>query len=131
LVADPTINLGIDQSESTVLQVRTNAAEYNIQGALTNPQGNDSGLHYSPDGGASHYYIENGSSGENVFGYNMSSTGDADRSFSSSSSNLFTVNQIGQTNNQTHTVHYDLDVDYGVPAGAYQGTITYTAVPTF
>lgn len=30
-----------------------------------------------------------------------------------------------------HTVYYALNVDYTKPAGAYTGTITYTALPTF
>lgn len=35
------------------------------------------------------------------------------------------------TNGNVHTVYYGLKVDYLTPADTYQGTVTYTAAPTF
>jgi len=128
LIVDPSVNNGVDQSEQTTLNVKTNAENYNIQAKLENANANDSGLHMND--GTNDYYIGNGV-GENHFGYNVSGAGEADANFSTSVANIYGVAQAGKTNSTDHNIYYDLDIDYLTPAGEYEGTITYTAVPTF
>jgi len=41
------------------------------------------------------------------------------------------LNSAAATNETKHTIYYALNVDYLTPAGTYDGTVTYVALPTF
>ena len=47
------------------------------------------------------------------------------------SSHAQSIGNSAPTNLSTHTVYYNLDVDYQTTAGNYTGTITYTAIGDF
>jgi hypothetical protein len=121
LRVDPSVNNGIDQTQSNILTISTNAPTYSITTSLNN------GGKLITDGGGAGKEITTAIAGENTFAFNTTSAGAGDTAFGDNAVTAAT----GITNNVTHTVFYDLDVDYTIQAGTYTGTITYTAVPTF
>ena len=154
LIVDPSVNNGEDSSEKTTMTAKTNAASgYKIQaklagGTSTNSAQLDNASGSIPSGNA----FASGGTGENLFGYvaynsDVTKTSSELKSESSSVAQTFAagtaanmtlyngtadgVGNSGPTNSQVHTVYYALNVDYLTPAGTYEGTITYVALPTF
>lgn len=135
LTADPSVNNGEDTNDYTVLNVASNALSgYKIYGKLDDGSGN-ARLSF----GSNH--IASGT-GENSLGfiatnaaYSSGYSVSADTALSNSSTMLHSngsdIGYPNTTNNQNHTIYYDLNVDYTTPAGTYAGTITYTAIGTF
>ncbi|MBU1089608.1 hypothetical protein KKF38_02340 [Patescibacteria group bacterium] len=122
LRVDPSVNAGIDQTQSSTLTVSTNSVSYTISSSLTNTN------KLCLDGTcAANAEITSATSGENTFAFNTTAAGAGDTAFGS---NVVTAAN-GYTNSTGHTIYYDLDVDYTIKAGTYTGTITYTATPTF
>jgi len=149
LNVDPAANEGRDYSQKTTLTGKTNAQSgYKIQGALDNTASSTNEL-YNTD--ASHALTGgNPTTTENTFGYAAynadviktqaeiaSEAGSGAAAFAASAANLglYTgsgdIEAVAPTNEQIHTVYYIVNVDFLTPAGKYEGTITYTAVPTF
>lgn len=148
LNVDPAVNAGKDYSQKTTLNAKTNAQSgYVIQGKLKNSTTANAEL-YNTDASAG---LASGDalSTENRFGYvayNADTTKtqaelDAEaaaQAFAASGTNLVTyagganyVENTAPTNSQDHTVYYVINVDFLTPAGTYEGTVTYTAVPSF
>jgi hypothetical protein len=137
LLADPSVNNGQDLTQSTILTISSNAyAGFMIQGALA-----DTGSVANQIKGATHAATINGTPDGNTDNYfrvasSASSLGGgttvANTAFAGTTT-LYTSAAAGAalTNSDTVTLNYDLNVDYTKPADTYQGTITYTAVPTF
>lgn len=132
---DPSVNNGEDSSQYTQLTVASNALNgYSVYGFLDDGTGNA-----RLSNGSAH--ITSGT-GENSFGFEAKNTAytsnevvAADSSFANVAtllvSNSTNISATGPTNNQPHTIYYDLNVDYLAAAGTYTGTITYTAIGNF
>lgn len=135
LHVDPAVNNGEDISQYTGITTVTNALNgYSIYGKLDNGNG-------QARLGTGTAYIASGTT-ENTFGFEALNAAYAsnhvvtpDTSFSNNSSVISSHSSIigfpNPTNAQEHTIYYDLNVDYTVPAGSYGGTITYTAIGSF
>lgn len=107
---------------------------YSLYGSLNDGSGN------ARLANGSHYIISG--LGENTLsfdatnsGYNSSHAVDADSIFQGTptllSSHSTTIGHTAPTNIMNHTIYYNLNVDYSIPAGSYSGNITYTAIGTF
>ena len=153
LDVDPSVEDGEDYSQRTILTAKTNAnSGYKIQAKLAGAEnaslaqldGTDTGNTSAITGG-------DAESTENRFGYlaynseetskskaTLKSEGTPAAFAASTAANLTLydgtadgVEYTGPTNEQKHTVYYAFNVDFLTPAGTYEGTITYVALPTF
>lgn len=141
-IVNPSVNNGIDASQSTTLNVRTNASNYQIEVALSKDD-QSPGTSALLKSGTTTFAAATGISGEvlgagaatgeNYLNFFNDDATPARTAFGANGAgvNIFTGAQTGRTNSADHTVDYELNVDYTVEAGEYTGTITYTAVPTF
>lgn len=153
LNVDPSVNNGEDYSQKTILTARTNAnSGYKIQAKLAGAENPElAELDGTDAGNTSAIATGNAESTENRFGYIAYNSTEESKTktelqaeatpaafAAGTSANLAlydgTANGIGfsaPTNSQTHTIYYAFNVDYLTPAGTYEGTITYVALPTF
>ncbi len=143
---DPSVNNGEDYSQSTKIEVSTNAiGGYKILGQLLDSE--DNATLKSPD---STILPGDPEVDENVFGY-IAYNDDVNKTkeelqadanpvsvFSNTSEVLDlydgTIDAVGystNTNMQIHTIYYGLNINFLTPAGIYSGIIYYTALPTF
>jgi hypothetical protein len=132
LVVDPSVNNGQDKGQSSTLVIATNAESYNIEAKIDNGVNANASL-YNADAGTeifSNTYAA-ANNNENYFGFTLTPGSDADVAFGTAGANLFGAPQAGITNSNAHSVYYDLNVDYLTQAGLYEGTVYFTAVPTF
>lgn len=135
LEAAPSINNGSDKSQYNELTVASNAINgYSIYGRIDD--GN--GLASLSNG---NYHIESGI-GTNTLGleiknaaYSSAEVVQEDTYLQNVStilhSNGINIGKASPTNGQQHTIYYNLNVDYTIPAGVYTGTITYTVLGSF
>lgn len=147
LNVDPTVNLGKDYSQKSVLTGKTNAQSgYIIQGKMANSTTANAEL-YNTDASTG-LAAGDALGSENAFGYvgynaNVNKTQaeiEADAAAAAALGTSATpmiaydassLESTNPTNSQEHTVYYVVNVDFLTPAGTYEGTITYTAVPAF
>lgn len=129
------VTTGVDNTQHTTINVATNARNgYKIYGSLRDAQGNArlSNATNSIPGGV----------GDNSFGFEVINlafdtmhTVTPDSFFSSIqtvlNSHSSDVELLSPTNGQDHTIYYSLQADFATAAGAYAGSIVYTAVGNF
>lgn len=153
LDVDPSVNDGEDYSQYTVLTAKTNAnSGYKIQAKLAGAENSSlAQLDGTDAGNTSAIASGDAESTENRFGYiaynsqessktrtELKSEGTPAAFTAGTAANLAlydgTANGVGYgnpTNSQIHTIYYAFNVDFLTPAGTYEGTITYVALPTF
>jgi len=153
LNVDPSVNGGEDFSQKTVLTAKTNAAAgYKIQAKLAGAEvAGSAQLDGTDTGNTSSLATGDARTLENRIGYiaynsdatktqaQLESDATNAQSFAATTAANLTlydgtadgVQYSVPTNEQDHTVYYALNVDYLTPAGTYEGTITYVALPTF
>lgn len=147
ITANPSVNNGENYAQRSVLSVATNALNgYTIYGML---EGKNTIANAQLDDGANAIVVGDSTTAENTFGYYV---WDADvtktavevkaqtgLSFDNNSAGVpsfldvasAAVGFSASTNSHKHTVYYGLNVDYMIPSGEYEGTVTYTATPSF
>jgi len=152
LNVDPSVYDGEDFSQKTVLTAKTNSVSgYKIKAKLSGAENASSAqLDGTDTGNTSAIASGNARTTENKLGY-IAYNADVTKSqaqLESDATNaqtfaagtvadltLYTgsgnIEATAPTNEQDHTVYYALNVDYLIPAGTYEGTITYVALPTF
>ncbi len=153
LNVDPSVDSGEDYSQKTILTAKTNAnTGYKIQAKLAGAENPALAELDGTDAGNTAVITSgNAKSTENRFGYiaynstensktktELKAEGTPAAFAAGTAANLAlyngTANDVGYagpTNSQTHTIYYAFNVDYLIPAGTYEGTITYVALPTF
>ncbi|MFH1546523.1 MAG: hypothetical protein ABIE14_04050 [Patescibacteria group bacterium] len=153
LNVDPSVDDGEDFSQKTILTAKTNARTgYKIQAKLAGAENLSSAqLDGTDTGNTSAITGGNAETTENLIGYLaynseetsktkavLKSEGTPVAFAAATAANLTlydgTANGVeatAPTNSQKHTIYYALNVDYLTPAGTYEGTITYVALPTF
>jgi hypothetical protein len=153
LTVDPSVDNGEDFSEYTILTAKTNAnSGYKIQAKLAGAEQNSSAqLDGTDSGNSSAITGGNAETTENRLGYYAYNSEETSKSratlksegtpvaFAAATAANLTlysgsangVEATAPTNEQKHTIYYALNVDYLTPAGTYEGTITYVALPTF
>ena len=153
LEVDPSVADGEDFSQYTVLTAKTNAnTGYKIQAKLSGAESSSSAqLDGADTGNSSAITSGDAESTENKIGYyaynsqetaktkaTLKSEGTPAAFAAATAANLSLydgtasgVEATAPTNEQKHTIYYALNVDYLTPAGTYEGTVTYVALPTF
>jgi len=153
LEVDPSVADGEDFSQYTVLTAKTNAnTGYKIQAKLSGAENSSSAqLDGTDTGNSSAITSGDAESTENKIGYyaynsqetaktkaTLKSEGTPVAFAAATAANLSLydgtasgVEATAPTNEQKHTIYYALNVDYLTPAGTYEGTVTYVALPTF
>ena len=153
LEVDPSVADGEDFSQYTILTAKTNAnSGYKIQAKLSGAENSSSAqLDGTDSGNSSAITSGDAESTENRIGYyaynsqetaktlaTLKSEGTPVAFAAATAANLTLydgtasgVEATAPTNEQKHTIYYALNVDYLTPAGTYEGTVTYVALPTF
>lgn len=152
LNVDPSVDDGEDFSQKTILIAKTNARTgYKIQAKLAGVESALAQLDGTDTGNTSAITGGDAEATENRIGYyayNSEETSKTKTTLKSegtpaafaavTAANLTLysgatngVELTEPTNEQKHTIYYALNVDYLTPAGTYEGTIMYVALPTF
>jgi len=122
---NPTVNDGLDNSQSSALAVSTNALSYSITGELTNTHNSNNSLY-------SNYGFEiptSDTESANTLSVNL--TGANTEGNLGLDGDYLVSNADGLGVDLTTNIYYRLKVDSSIPEGTYAGSVMYTVFPTF
>lgn len=122
---DPSVNSGLDNSQSSTLTVTTNALNYSIAGELTNTQNSNNSLY----GTYGDEIPTSDTESANTLSVNLTGSGNVGNDALDGGYIVNNAEGLGQ--NLETDVYYRLKVDYTISGGTYEGDLVYTVFPTF